>query len=259
MNDQLVLSVFPGIDLLGRAFEELGFCVVRGPDLIFGGDIRRFTPPADVFGGVIGGSPCQDFSTARRSPPTGYGLEMIAEFNRVIVQAVPSWWLLENVRTVPDVKIDGYSWQRVDRRASEWGATHQRLRHFQFGSRERALINPSRSFTAGVYDRTPLATDGSRAGRRSWPDFVQLQGLPRDYDLPDFNVRGKYKAVGNGVPLQMGRVIAQAVIDREIPTDGGSRCICGCGRLVKNGALHGNATCRKRMQARRERDVLMRD
>ena len=114
MVERLLLSVFPGIDLLGRAFEGEGFCVVRGPDLIFGGDIRRFNPPAQVFEGVIGGSPCQDFSTARRSAPTGECLEMLEEFKRVIVQALPSWWLLENVRTVPDVKIDGYSWQRVD-------------------------------------------------------------------------------------------------------------------------------------------------
>jgi DNA (cytosine-5)-methyltransferase 1 len=29
----LVLSLFPGIGLLDMAFEEEGFCVVRGPDL----------------------------------------------------------------------------------------------------------------------------------------------------------------------------------------------------------------------------------
>lgn len=54
MTSNLVLSIFPGIDLLGRAFEEEGFCVVRGPDKLWGGDIRTFHPPAGVFGGVIG-------------------------------------------------------------------------------------------------------------------------------------------------------------------------------------------------------------
>lgn len=43
----LILSLFPGIDLLGRAFEELGACVVRGPDLLWGGDIRAFSPLGD--------------------------------------------------------------------------------------------------------------------------------------------------------------------------------------------------------------------
>src|SRR2546430_12673163 len=37
-------------------------CVVRGPDLLWGGDIRRFHPPAGKFDGVIGGPPCQLFS-----------------------------------------------------------------------------------------------------------------------------------------------------------------------------------------------------
>ena len=57
----LVLSLFPGIGLLDMAFAEEGFCIVRGPDLLWGGDIRRFHPPA-VFDGVIGGPPCQAFS-----------------------------------------------------------------------------------------------------------------------------------------------------------------------------------------------------
>lgn len=64
---QLVLSIFPGIDLLGRAFElEGGFCLVRGPDPLWGGDIRSFHPPAGKFDGVIGGPPCQEFSPLSR-------------------------------------------------------------------------------------------------------------------------------------------------------------------------------------------------
>ena len=50
----VVLSLFPGIGLLDRAFEERGACVVRGPDLLWGGDIKGFHPPAGVFRGVIG-------------------------------------------------------------------------------------------------------------------------------------------------------------------------------------------------------------
>jgi len=47
----LVLSLFPGIGLLDMAFEEAGFCVVRGPDLLWGGDIHDFHPPAGKFEG----------------------------------------------------------------------------------------------------------------------------------------------------------------------------------------------------------------
>ena len=61
--NELVLSLFPGIGILDKGFEEAGFCIVRGPDLIWGGDIRKFHPPVDVFHGVIGGPPCQEFSS----------------------------------------------------------------------------------------------------------------------------------------------------------------------------------------------------
>lgn len=117
----LILSLFPGIGLLDRGFEDSRFCVVRGPDLIFGGDIKRFHVYPGKFDGIIGGPPCQDFSKARRDVPTGEGLELIDEFKRVVLQARPSWWLAENVPGVPDIKIDDYSWQRLDLYASEFG------------------------------------------------------------------------------------------------------------------------------------------
>ena len=61
---QLVLSTFPGIDLLGHAFKLEGFCVVQGGDVIFGGDIRDEHYPAGKFNGVIGGPPCKWWSSA---------------------------------------------------------------------------------------------------------------------------------------------------------------------------------------------------
>ncbi|MDE4913992.1 hypothetical protein PQI07_25310 [Methylobacterium sp. 092160098-2] len=61
----LVLSLFPGIGLLDLAFEEAGFCMVRGPDQLWGGDVRRFHPPRGRFDGIVGGPPCQAFSRMR--------------------------------------------------------------------------------------------------------------------------------------------------------------------------------------------------
>jgi hypothetical protein len=90
---QLVLSVFSGIDLLGKGFTKNGFCVVGGIDIIFDNDIRDFHPVINKFDGVIGGSPCQDFSKARRSKPTNYGFEMMDEFKRVVLESNCKWCL----------------------------------------------------------------------------------------------------------------------------------------------------------------------
>ena len=59
MTPNLVLSIFPGIDLLGRPFEGMGSCVVRGPDLAWGGELRptRLRPKVAGRFGHFGVSP----------------------------------------------------------------------------------------------------------------------------------------------------------------------------------------------------------
>jgi len=59
---------------------------------------------------------------------------MLAEFQRVVTEAQPEWWLLENSPRVPDIVIDGYKVQRIALNARECGAKQNRPRHFQFGS-----------------------------------------------------------------------------------------------------------------------------
>ena len=108
----LVLSLFPGFGLLDHAFTVEGFCVVRGPDVIWGGDIRTFHPPPGVFDGVIGGDPCQSHSSLANLV-RAKGLEpsfpdMTPEYKRVVEEARPAWFLRENVPQAPDVKPDGY-------------------------------------------------------------------------------------------------------------------------------------------------------
>jgi len=208
-RDRLVLSLFPGIDLLSKPFEQRGFCVVRGPDVLFGSDIRDFHVPPGSFAGVIGGSPCQEFSALNRNEPTGYGEAMLAEFARVVIEAQPDWWLLENVARVPDLRIDGYSWQRFPLDLA-WFTDCGRLRHFQFGSKHGVLLNPPLSIRAGDVLPAALASDD-----RSFAQLLYLQGLPADFDLPSFTVEGKKRAVGNGVPLALGSILAQ-LVDRDI-------------------------------------------
>lgn len=247
----LVLSLFPGIDLLGRGFEAEGWSVVRGPDLLFGGDIRDFWVPAGLFTGVIGGSPCQDFSSLRRSPPTGYGEEMIAEFGRVVTAAAPAWWLLENVPGVPDIIIDGYTHQRFDLRGTECGLKQRRLRHFQFGSRFDLTLVLEREPRQQATEPVCTASEGKQQQRRGWSQFCTAMGLPADFDLPSFTQAAKYQAVGNGVPLPMARLVARAIRDHLRPIEHAQTCACGCGRRVFGRAIAAGAACRKRLERRR--------
>lgn len=262
----LVLSIFPNIGLLDRAFEEKGFCVVRGPDILWGGDIRLFHPPTNVFWGVMGGPPCQDFSSKRRTAPTGYGLEMLEEFARVVTEAKPEWWLMENVARVPTVtRLPGHIFvelghnyvpQRIDINQG-WYCDVTRLRHIQFGSQSGRLLNVPRGKIIPNSHGAALASDD-----RPFSELCRLQGLPEDFNLPPFLASEKKRAVGNGVPLQMGRVIAQAVIEAyekpvivqcdfagKVTPD--KKCLCGCGRLVTGKAKYYDYSCRKRAQRQR--------
>lgn len=236
---QLVLSLFPGIGLLDMAFEEEGFCVVRGPDLLWGGDVKRFHPPAGRFDGVIGGPPCQAFSRLRHLVEhNGYTVaeNLIPEFERCVNEARPSWFVMENVPDAPMPAVAGYDvcGQIV---SDEWvGGETSRRRRFSFGGLaiDRVALmsdgpilthpNPAPAVLAGGgYRQTPVAVGGSgkrkstKARDMGWKTnqaaaaAALQQGLPADFDLPGFTAAGKCKAIGNGVPLPMGRAVARAV------------------------------------------------
>lgn len=250
---ELVLSLFPGIDLFGRAFEAEGYCVVRGPDLLFGQDVREFRPAPGRFDGIIAGSPCQDYSRARRSAPTGAGDSSIEEFRRVVTQARPPWFLLENVPGAPRVCVDGFEMQYLLLAAHEFGSAQHRLRLFQFGRRDGpGLVLPRTVTRRGILAKCCVASEGTLVSRRTFSEFCALQGLPGSFDLPGWSLAAKYRAVGNGVPLELGRALARAVRDR-FKHIGRRVCVCGCGQVIGDNATQAGPTCRKRMQRQRDR------
>lgn len=242
----LVLSLFPGIGLLDMAFEAEGFCVVRGPDLLWGGDIHRFHPPAGKFDGVIGGPPCQAFSRLRHIvEANGYQTapNLIPEFERVVAEAEPRWFVMENVPDAPTPSVETergpYHVQSALCRDVWCGGQTDRLRRFSFGWRrslhhpycprfeiETVALhypNPARAVTCDTR-QVPVAIGGSgkrkgiggalpRSGKaESIASMLELQGLPADFfgDAP-FTQSGMKKMIGNGVPLPMGRAVARAV------------------------------------------------
>lgn len=242
----LVLSLFPGIGLLDRAFEQEGFCVVRGPDLLWGGDIHRFHPPARVFDGVIGGPPCQKHSTLYQlnvKRGKGHAMDLIPEFSRCVRECRPRWFLMENVPLAPDPKCpDHHVWSfKLNNRecpvdGSAFGPEQNRLRRFWFGTRRdvgsaepfplrirRAeQENPvwSGSITASGVRKPGTEHDrgGKRPTRYGWSSWANLrramawQGLPEDFLAhTPLTLKGAFRMIGNGVPLPMGRAVARAV------------------------------------------------
>jgi len=250
------------------AFEEEGFCVVRGPDLLWGGDIKRFHPPAGVFGGVIGGPPCQAFSRLqalvahnRKKHPGKYkrAENLIPEFERCIREAQPIWFLMENVIAAPLPEVGGYNVQEQLLNNRWVGGVQNRKRRFSFGWKYRGGEGYSLNFVKQQIPRFEIVTEalesaewepavcasggaapvpvkigGSGKIKRTFTerhkatrkgasamgfktmaylrDALRLQGLQESYlDSAPFTVAGKIKAVGNGVPLPMGRAVAKAV------------------------------------------------
>lgn len=247
----LVLSLFPGIGMLDMAFEEEGFCVVRGPDLLWGGDVRRFHPPAGKFDGVIGGPPCQAFSRLKHLNPRAGAKHgnLIPEFERCVAEARPAWFLMENVTEAPSPTVEGYYMKRRLVRDVWVGGETNRLRAFTFGTSLEMRASAFDLDWLALHTPTPkppvLASDGGRhvpvkiggngkpkrsgaalladRSSRSLPEACRLQDLPADFlaDSP-FTYRGKRLMVGNGVPLPMGRAIAHAVKKAITQPNGGT-------------------------------------
>lgn len=236
----LVLSLFPGIGLLDKAFELEGFCVVRGPDVLWGGDVREFHPPAGKFDGIIGGPPCQIFSALRRLNPLAgekHG-NLIPEFERCCREAAPRWFLMENVPQAPEPEVAGYIVKPLIFNNRWLGEDQDRTRLFAFGTADgRPLLPEIAVFESRRYEQA--VTSSARAisvklggsgkvkrtytenGKRHEPSqgermgigaMLTAQGFPGDMldDCP-FTNQGKRKVIGNGVPLPMGRAIARAV------------------------------------------------
>lgn len=245
MTSLLVLSLFPGIGLLDMAFEEEGFCVVRGPDLLWGGDVHKFMPPAGRFDGIIGGPPCKRFSPLANVVRAVHGEDAVApdlipEFERVVGMARPDWFLMENVERAPLPTVDGYvvADELVNNR---WcGGEQNRLRRFSFGTRsgqrlpiqtealEPAGFKPAVTTNSGgrrkvlVFDDRGLArgrqgtSDDARLQWRPLEEMAADQGVPAEVVVAlqkhgAFTAKALRVGIGNGVPLPMGRAVAKAV------------------------------------------------
>jgi DNA (cytosine-5)-methyltransferase 1 len=179
-------------------------------------------------------------------PRAGKHGNLIPEFERCVHEAQPDWFLMENVRDAPIPGVLGFHVHDQLLRDVWIGGETLRMRRFSFGTRDRSslrveqvalhTLEPEVSALAGGAGRTvpvKLQRDGAgghvpkkrygnsgkrttlgRGGSSRNKLALQLrqQGLPDDFltEAP-FTAAGKCAAVGNGVPLPMGRAVARAV------------------------------------------------
>lgn len=194
--------------------------------------MHRFHPPAGRFDGVIGGPPCQTFSSlSNLQRAKGYKPafgNLIPEFERVVNEARPAWFVMENVREAPMPHVPGYEVCGQLLRDTWVGGETSRMRRFSFGGLaglDRVALmsdgpllhrgNPFQAVTSshGGHRRSHCNKGtGGKIVHYSLPQACELQGIASTFfdELP-FTKRSALKMVANGVPLPMGRAVARAV------------------------------------------------
>lgn len=178
----LVLELFPGAGLFGKAFEALGATVVRGPDILWGGDVREFHGTPGRFDGVIGGPPCQPFSAAAINGTNA--INLIPEFVRIVSECRPKWAVMENVR---EAKAFAPKWDYVFLRDFNCGGMTHRRRGFWFYGVDAPPAPPHRD---GQAEYSVLASHWNKRGSSKLRSYnhlpaaraAELQGFP---DLAD--------------------------------------------------------------------------
>lgn len=230
LQGQLVLELFPGAGLFGRAFEELGACVVRAPDILWGGDVREFRGLISKFDGIIGGPPCQIFSRAAIKGTKA--LNLIPEFVRLVEECRPRWAVMENVREARPAAPD---WNYVFLRDWDCGGLTYRTRGFWFygisapekppgrpGEPEYSVLASSWNKRGSTMIRGQLHLTPDEAARlQGFPQlgrkiFVSQPGWQReDGTWNGVSQKSRHTLavhmLGNGVPHAMGLYIARWV------------------------------------------------
>lgn len=97
VGERVILDLCAGSGSWSEPYAAAGYHVVRVtlPEA----DVRTFKPPARVWG-ILAAPPCDQFSLARNghAKPRDLlrGMETVAACMRIVLQARPRWWALEN-------------------------------------------------------------------------------------------------------------------------------------------------------------------
>ncbi len=130
-----------------------------------------------------------------------HAVDLVPLFLRIVTEARPSWWLMENTPDVPDVAVDGYQVHRFNYDSRWLGKEQHRLRKFQFGTGahesftsaelrlseaifesdtwERTRRSPLRRFPQPSRRPAPMQALPERLSIRAAPLCLPLDAVPR--------------------------------------------------------------------------------
>lgn len=224
-----MLSVCPGLGLLDRAFEAAGFTVVRGPDALWGGDVRAFHVPSGVFVGVIGGPPCQRYSKSRElrtgwdhSLPEAERVDLVPDFVRICEEARPRFVVMENVPPLHGHEAIPHDWTRQVLRDWDCGGLTNRSRSIWTWP-FIVLCPPTRpgraalSVMASTYKRGSSSSQYVKdksflPGDLPLAEYARLQGceeVGEALEAHGFSRQSAVTMLGNGVPFALGSYVAR--------------------------------------------------
>jgi len=225
--DRLVIDLMPGWGFMSKPWREIGWPVLWGPDIWFSEDVRDWTLAAGIAWGIVSGPPCQHASIARwgSTPPGKEPPDLIPEFERVVAEVEPEWFLMENVRQARPPWIQGYTKQSCLIDSRDYGCAQSRVRRFTFGSRSAVTLAIPLMRMPPTMDPDPCLTAPRGGGRRTAferrrgrsikiPDLLRGVGLPEDTPTPWALKQndGWGQMLANAVPLPIGRAFRDAII-----------------------------------------------
>ncbi len=176
-------------------------------------EIRAFQP--DI---IIGGPPCQDFSSAGKQDEKQGRADLTISYANIVKSVGPEWFVMENVdraikckayqEAIEILEFDGYQMFHVVLDASRCGVPQKRKRAFLIGNRERNallvkdhLLNDlaEESITLRDYFGDSLGTEHYYRHPRSY----KRRGV-FSIDEPSPTIRGVNRPIPGGYPGHPG-------------------------------------------------------